>query len=264
MASAAGCIRAQWKGADTGSRTARLAPASLASSQARSTAAVEPEITIWPGALSLPAWQTSPSMAPGAAMASAQTFSTASISRPMRAAMAPWPTGTAFCISVPRVLSSRAVSARENVPAAARAEYSPSEWPATKPARAFRSNPPSDFSTARTARLAVMIAGWALAVRVNSSSGPSNMILESFCFRVSSTSWWTSRAAAKASWMSLPMPTVWDPCPGKISARAMKATVLPSLNWGERYCRPAPGLSRAHGRAPIPTAASSPPTALKY
>ena len=38
IASAAGCIRAQWKGADTGSGTARLAPFALAISIAFSTA----------------------------------------------------------------------------------------------------------------------------------------------------------------------------------------------------------------------------------
>ena len=49
----------------------------------------------------------------------------------MIAAIAPSPTGTAACMALPRMRSSRAVSASENVPAAASAEYSPSEWPAT-------------------------------------------------------------------------------------------------------------------------------------
>ena len=40
IASAAGCISAQWNGAETGSITARLAPAALASSTARSTPAL--------------------------------------------------------------------------------------------------------------------------------------------------------------------------------------------------------------------------------
>ena len=45
--------------------------------------------------------------------------------------MAPSPTGTAFCIAWPRSFRSRAASASCRAPAAASAEYSPSEWPAT-------------------------------------------------------------------------------------------------------------------------------------
>ena len=52
-ASCAGCMRAQWKGALTGSMTVRLAPACLQRSAARSTAAVAPEMTVWSGELRL-------------------------------------------------------------------------------------------------------------------------------------------------------------------------------------------------------------------
>src|ERR1043166_6403923 len=45
IASAGGCISAQWNGADTGSSIARLAPFALAISTARSTAALSPETT---------------------------------------------------------------------------------------------------------------------------------------------------------------------------------------------------------------------------
>ena len=45
--------------------------------------------------------------------------------------MAPTPAGTAACMALPRMRSSFAVSPTENMPAAASAEYSPSEWPAT-------------------------------------------------------------------------------------------------------------------------------------
>src|ERR1039458_142150 len=45
ITSAAGCIKAQWKGADTGSSMARLAPLVLAISTARSTAALSPDTT---------------------------------------------------------------------------------------------------------------------------------------------------------------------------------------------------------------------------
>src|SRR5215469_1259794 len=50
-----------------------------------------------------------------------------SSSTPIRAAMAPVPTGTACCIARPRMRSRRAASASESEPAAASAEYSPSE-----------------------------------------------------------------------------------------------------------------------------------------
>ena len=45
--------------------------------------------------------------------------------------MAPAPTGTAFCMARPRIRNSRALSAMLSDPAAASAEYSPSECPAT-------------------------------------------------------------------------------------------------------------------------------------
>ena len=45
MTCAAGCIRAQWNGAETGRSSARFAPLALAISTARSTAALWPETT---------------------------------------------------------------------------------------------------------------------------------------------------------------------------------------------------------------------------
>jgi hypothetical protein len=45
IASAAGCINAQWKGAETGSISARFAPRSLASLAARSMADAVPDST---------------------------------------------------------------------------------------------------------------------------------------------------------------------------------------------------------------------------
>ena len=112
IASAAGCISGQWNGALTGSSTARLAPMSLASSTARSIAPLSPEITTWLGSLSLATVHTSPSAA-ALAMRVAS-----SRSAPSKAAIAPCPTGTAACIACPRSLSSLAVVARSNEPAA--------------------------------------------------------------------------------------------------------------------------------------------------
>src|SRR5581483_2909568 len=69
----------------------------------------------------------------------------------LTAAMAPVPTGTACCIARPRVRRSRAASLSEKAPAAASAEYSPSEWPATNRASFFRSRSASASSTRTTA-----------------------------------------------------------------------------------------------------------------
>ena len=125
MASAAGCISAEWNGAETGSMIARLAPFSLHSSAACSTAAWSPEITNWPAHCRWRAWQTEPSRGlVGDGVAPPE-------SRPMIAAMAPAPTGTACCMALPRDAQEPRGIGHENVPAAASAEYSPSEWPAT-------------------------------------------------------------------------------------------------------------------------------------
>ena len=45
--------------------------------------------------------------------------------------MAPTPTGTASCIAWARKRTKGAAWANDSAPAATKAEYSPSEWPAT-------------------------------------------------------------------------------------------------------------------------------------
>jgi hypothetical protein len=125
MMSAAGAISGEWNGALTGSMIERRAPRSAASAMARSTAAAWPLTTICPGLLSLATAQIWPRPAISAISRAAST------SRPKIAAIAPSPTGTAFCIAWPRRLTRRAASGTENARAAANAEYSPSEWPAT-------------------------------------------------------------------------------------------------------------------------------------
>ena len=68
-----------------------------------------------------------------------------------------------------------------SAPAAQSAEYSPSEWPATKAASRATSKPAS-LSSARSAAMLVAIsAGCALAVSVSSASGPSKISFDSFC-----------------------------------------------------------------------------------
>ena len=97
----------------------------------------------------------------------------------------------------PRSRSSRAVSASVSAPAAASAEYSPSEWPATK-ARPLDRRRRTRVSSARTtARLTAISAGWAFSVRVSVSIGPSRISLESFSPSASSTSSNTSRGGGE-------------------------------------------------------------------
>ena len=130
-ASAAGFIRLEWKGADTGSGSARLAPLAFSTSQALSTAALLPAITVCIGSLKLTASTTSALPGPNAAVTSAQPAFTLAASMPRMAAIAPTPTGTACCIAWARKRTSGAACASVRTPEATRAEYSPSEWPAT-------------------------------------------------------------------------------------------------------------------------------------
>ena len=213
IASAAGCISEQWNGADTGSWIARLAPMPLARSIARMIALNEPEMTTWPGSLSLATSHTSSSAAASAIRRAN------SISVPSSAAIAPSPTGTAACIASPRVRSSLAVVARSNAPAAHSAEYSPRLCPAATCAALPRSTPQSAVSTRYTASACAMIAGWAFSVSFNSSSGPSRISRARFCPSASSTKSNVSRAVRVASASAAPMPTAWLPCPGKMKAR---------------------------------------------
>ncbi len=215
ISSAAGAISGQWNGAETFSGMA-LAPSSLAFSTAMSTAAFSPEMTIWPALLSL-ATTTTPAAEPALQASSARARS---VLAPISTAIAPTPTGTARCMAWPRSLSRRAVSLSEKVPAAAWAEYSPSEWPATYVAWA-QAMPKSFSSTRAAASDTAMMAGWAFSVRVSWSSGPSNIRADSFWPNAASTSAKTSRAVANWSNRSLPMPTLWLPWPGKTNASVM-------------------------------------------
>jgi len=91
----------------------------------------------------------------------------------IKAAMVPFPRGTASCISRPRRCTSRTPSARLSAPPATRAEYSPRLCPATYAGSG--SKPSSPLITEKTAILTVRIAGWANAVFFSSSSGPSRI-----------------------------------------------------------------------------------------
>ncbi len=109
--------------------------------------------------------------------------------------MAPAPTGTAFCMAWPRMRKSRAVSEMVSAPAAASAEYSPSEWPATKRTSRAGLTPVSASSTRSAASETAIRAGWVFAVSVSSSAGPSQMSVERCAPSAASTSSKTRRAA---------------------------------------------------------------------
>lgn len=236
MASAAGAIRRQWNGAETLSITARLMPRPVAMPTARSTAGRSPESTTWPPPLSLATSQTAPS--PASSAAASATERAASRSVPISAAMAPAPGATAACMASPRRRRSLAASATVRLPAAASAAYSPSEWPATQATSRARSRPRSASSTRSTARLAAIRAGWALVVRVSSSTGPANISRDRFWPRAASTSSSTARACGKASARSRAMPTAWLPWPGKMSARMLRPDRRRRAARERRPCRP--------------------------
>src|SRR6516164_2182105 len=121
----------------------------------------------------------------------------------------PSPRGTTLCIVRPRSFTRRTASATVTPRAAANAEYSPRECPATYATCRPNASPPSTSSTRITASLAANSAGWAFSVKVSSLSGPSNIKRERRCDKVSSTSSNRSRAAGKASARLRPMPTAW-------------------------------------------------------
>ena len=102
--------------------------------------------------------------------ASAQMPSTTSGFTPMRAAIAPVPTGTASCMNSPRRRTTRRASPSRSAPAITRAEYSPRLCPATSAGARPRS-----AQAAAAATLAVSTAGCVLAVSARSASGPSKI-----------------------------------------------------------------------------------------
>ena len=74
------------------------------------------------------------------------------------------------------------------------------------------------LQTRKVANETAISAGWAFSVSCRVSAGPSQMMAVSFSPSAASTSSKTARAAGNASARALPMPTAWDPCPGKVNA----------------------------------------------
>ena len=216
MASAAGCISGQWNGALTGSSMPRLAPRALADlDRALDGGLVAADHDL------AAAIVVGDARRPRLAAASLQASCAGSSSMPSSAAIAPSPTGTAFCIAWPRSFSSRAASASCRAPAAARAEYSPSEWPATMARQAGE-------------RLAAVLLQHAHDGDADAPSAPAGRSRSgSGRVRALRASASTDSASAprrppgrrRGRWKGpgqvAPMPTAWDPCPGKTKARLM-------------------------------------------
>ena len=87
----------------------------------------------------------------------------------MTAAIVPGTASQHFCISLARIATRRRASSKDIAPAAARAENSPSEWPATMSGRKL------SVHAARMVECRKM-AGWVTLVAFRSSSVPSNMM----------------------------------------------------------------------------------------
>ena len=185
---------------------ARLAPAALSASQARSTAALLPDMTVCPGSLKLAASTTSGDAGPKEPVTSAQTATTLAASIPKTAAIAPAPTGTASCMAWARRRTRGAAWAIVSTPAATNAAYSPSEWPAT----ACGAAPVCAIQARYAATPATSITGWVLVVRASASLGPSRINLpmssanasDASC-TVCTTAGWSAHASS--------IPTDWEP-----------------------------------------------------
>src|SRR5712692_7536845 len=164
-------------------------------------------MTVWSGEFRFAAEHTSLSAA------RLQTSATTACDKPMIAAIAPTPEGTASCMYVPRLRTSCTASANFSPPAATSAEYSPRLCPATK-----SGVKPFSASTRNTATEQVKIAGCVLAVSLRSSSVPSKHILEIEKPRASSASLKTAFAAGYFPASSLPIPGYCEACPGNTNA----------------------------------------------
>src|SRR5260370_10779863 len=170
-------------------------------------------MTVWSGEFRFAAEHTSLSAA------RLQTSATTACDKPMIAAIAPTPEGTASCMYVPRRRTSCTASASVSAPAATSAEYSPRLCPATK--SGVR---PFSASARKTATEQAKIAGCVLAVSLRSSSVPSKHIREREKPSALSASLKTALAAGYRSARSLPMPGYCEACPGNTNA------TLPILN----------------------------------
>ena len=212
--SAAGFISGEWNGAETGSGSARLAPAALSSSQALSTPALRAGDH---GLLRIVEVGRLDDLA-GRSRAAAQPSRTAAASSPRIAAIAPVPTGTASCIACGAKAHQRQrVGERQIAPAATSAVYSPSEWPATTAGASRVSRQPGAIAGdagGQHHRLGVGRSGRA------APSGPRGSAGRRLRRAPSEASSSVCRTAALSPQASS-MPTDCEPWPGKTNANGV-------------------------------------------
>ena len=189
---------------------ARLAPFSLAMSSARSTAPRWPEITTWPGSLSLATVQISPC---AAASATCLRHLEAGAEQGRHRALADRH-GRLHRLAA-QLEQPRRGRQVERAGGAERAIFA-ELWPATKSALSARSIPDAAQGRDRIGhdrRLGVL--GQGELVRRPLRHQPRQLLLRAP--RRPPRTRRARRALASAS--SLPMPTAWLPCPGKMNAR---------------------------------------------
>ncbi len=201
MASAAGCIRRQWKGADTGSIIARFTPRNLASSTARSTAALVPDTTTCPPPLSLAAAQT-PTSATSAAIAS----DIGKIEADHRRHGAGADRNRFLHGAAANPQQSRSVGDRQSTGCGKRRIFA-ERVPRDKGGVALEIDAGLRLKTRNAASDTAISAGCAFSVSVSVSAGPFQMSSLSFSPRAASTSSKTRRAAGRLRRELLPMPT---------------------------------------------------------
>ena len=165
--SAAGFIRLEWNGAETGSGSARLAPAALSSSQALSTPALRAGDD---GLLRIVEVRRLDDRRRCSRGACAQPSMTACASRPRIAAIAPVPTGTASCIAWARKRTSGSASAKLQRAGGDERRVLAERMAGDDVGRRAASRPARRDSTATPA---TSITGWVLVVRSSCSFGPS-------------------------------------------------------------------------------------------
>ena len=204
-------------GADTGSGTARLAPAALHLSEARATAAAWPAITTWPGELTLAGATTSPS----------RRLAAGGLDRGEVEAEDRGHRPDADGHGLLHVLAARAAPCAARRRARARR---PPRAPSTRPgcgrprSRAARRAATSGRSAAM---LVARIAGWVLAVSCSSASGPSKQSFESGKPSAASACAKTSRLSGNAVGEGLgPCRPAASPGPGRRRRRS-RAPRLP-------------------------------------
>ena len=135
----------------------------------------------------------------------------------------PRPTGTAFCMASPRRRRSRAVSAMVRRRPRQSAEYSPSEWPATKAASRARSSRASASQHADRGEAHGHQGRLGVGRQGQLGLGPLEHRAESFCDEGGIDLLEHGAGRGKASASALPMPTAWLPWPGKMKAVLMRS-----------------------------------------